>query len=225
MQETKKSVGEQQPQIPSSQAASTTTPQTPAPSMPPSGQGQAKKGLGRIILILVILLLVFTATTMSRSTDQANQTKQKSVVVTPTKVVEQYNYKVTTKTEHENRIGKFENLSVLIDPVDDPKAEAIANYIVKNECVAKCNIELYDDKTALNLQKDYEENFTKWTEQEQYIWDKEHYVFVADHYVGFVDGIDEKAGGYDSYPFRDKDYQTLKAGGSLPTPKPTLTVQ
>ena len=117
---------------------------------------------------------------------------------------------------HEDK-GSVENYYALIDPKNDNAAETIAKEI-KTNCQKKCNISIYDDKEAYALDKQAMDNPLIETNS----WDQQHYIFLADHTIGSME-FEENT--YISYPYRDSTYETLKSGGQLPTPKPTLTPQ
>ena len=94
-----------------------------------------------------------------------------------------------------------ENFEVLIQPGADGKAVAKD---VQKTCQKPCNIYIWDDEKALNLQLDYD----KMDVPERTAWTKKNYVFVADHLVGNVEF--ELPDNYDEYPFRDWQYKELK---------------
>jgi hypothetical protein len=74
-------------------------------------------------------------------------------------------------------------------------------------CQLLCIINLYDDKTAYDL--DIERvNITSNAVMKE--WNKKNYVYVADHYLGYLDAVEEAPFTY--YPFHDGYYKHAKEG-------------
>lgn len=107
-------------------------------------------------------------------------------------------------------IEPLENLDVLISPADAPSSETIAKDVLKNHCTVKCNISIWDNKRAMELERSNEKDLTvsNWTNEQFEAWEKQNYVFIADHLVGNVDFTDQS---YYSYPYKDWRYNELKS--------------
>lgn len=121
---------------------------------------------------------------------------------TPSPTPKQYSYEVLERNEN----NTVENFKVLIKAGDDGKAIAME---VKKGCKKPCNIDIYDDKRALELQKEYDVMMgtPDTTPQQLQSWKQKNYVFVADHFVGYINfELDE----YQEYPYKDWYYQELK---------------
>lgn len=115
-----------------------------------------------------------------------------------------YTYEIVEKKDK----GNVVNYKVLINSGDDGKAIAIE---VKKDCTKQCNIDIYDDKEALELQKEYDELMGTLDTKPQKLqaWKQKNYIFVADHLVGYV-SFD--TGEYQEYPYKDWYYKQLKSG-------------
>lgn len=139
-----------------------------------------------------------TPVTTSQTTQTAPQITEQPTSVPPTTVpVKTYQYEVK---KHEVKTN-LENFEVLIQPNEpDPKGLA---FDVKKKCNSPCNIYLYDDEKALNLQLAYDDMDI----DERNAWIKQNYVFVADHTVGNINF--ELPNDYNDYPFRDWQYREL----------------
>lgn len=102
--------------------------------------------------------------------------------------------------------GAVENISVLVGP-GGSDTQPIAQE-VKRTCNKQCNINLYDDKKAFELQEQYDammaDSNTKPADLEA--WKKANYVYVADHLVGYVEF---SSGSFDDFPFKDSYYREL----------------
>ena len=114
-----------------------------------------------------------------------------------------YEYEILSRVE-----GKTdENISILIK-VGETNPKGIAEEVQKS-CKKQCNISLYDDKKAYELNDQYDKMMgTSGTQpSDLQDWKKKNYVFVAEHLVGQVG---YSFGPYDDYPFKDWYYKELK---------------
>ncbi|OGK30116.1 hypothetical protein A3I56_00450 [Candidatus Roizmanbacteria bacterium RIFCSPLOWO2_02_FULL_43_10] len=112
-------------------------------------------------------------------------------------------YKIISRRDSKT----VENIDVLIGQnKTNPESVAIE---IKKICTKPCNIDLYDNEEAYNLQMEYDTLMqTPGTETTQLDdWTNKNYVFVADHYIGT---INFDTGEYNDYPFRDWKYKELK---------------
>ena len=111
-------------------------------------------------------------------------------------------YEIVDKKDN----GNVENYKVLIKTGYDAKATIVE---VKKECKKPCNIDIYDDRQALVLQKEYDAMMGTLNTKPQDLqtWKQKNYVFVADHLVGYV-SFD--TGDYQEYPYKDWYYKELK---------------
>ena len=104
------------------------------------------------------------------------------------KLVENYDYLLLSQDKTEENIKR------------------IGLELKKMKCKKSCNISLFDDKKAYDLNEDEINYFGEALKQ----WDRENYVFLADHLVGF---LDFETGDVEYYPLRkDLMYNEIKAG-------------
>lgn len=114
------------------------------------------------------------------------------------------NYSVAS---HED-VGNVENYWLLIETQDKSKVnlERFAKDFKKDKCKKDCNVSLYDDKKAVDLDIEYYQKLT--TIEAQNEWKKKNYVYVADHLLGYL--MFGKDPYYSEYPYRDWYYKELK---------------
>lgn len=124
----------------------------------------------------------------------------------PTAISEtELDYEIIDKNEN----NTVENYKVLTKPGEDGKAVALE---VKKSCKKPCNIDVYDDKKALELQNEYDEMMgtLDTTPEEIQSWKEQNYTFVADHFIGYINFELEK---YQDFPYKDWYYEELKSKG------------
>lgn len=166
--------------------------------------------------VFVLLLIIGAASgNKSQDTDTEKNGAARSTTEPTTKVTEptiQPTAMVASPAQKEYEVlsrkdaGDAENISLLVKAGTSGEAAAIA---VKATCKKPCNIDVYDDKKAYDLNALYDEMMGKSTTQQSDLtnWKKTNYVYVGDHYIG---GINFELGTYDEYPFRDWYYKELK---------------
>ncbi len=100
-----------------------------------------------------------------------------------------------------------ENFWYLYSGTDKTKEtiERIAKEIKEKQCKKPCNISIYDDKKAVDLDLDYNKirdmaESTKWKEK--------NYVYVADHLLGF---LEFSTNMFAYYPYKDWYYKEQMA--------------
>lgn len=104
--------------------------------------------------------------------------------------------------------GNVENFSYLYTGSDKSKEnlEKISREIKSKECKKQCNISLFDDKKAFEL----DQNYSKLTSQAEInSWKEKNYVFVAEHLLGYLEF--EGDGTFIYFPYKDWYYKELKA--------------
>ncbi len=108
-------------------------------------------------------------------------------------------------------VEPFENFDILISPTDAPNGETISKDVLKNHCTVKCNISIWNDKRAMELELTNQHDLTtsNWTKEQFEAWEKQNYVYIADHLVGYIYFSDQSF--YDSYPYKDWRYDELKS--------------
>lgn len=165
-------------------------------------------------LLLIIgggfLVLVILGSIGKNSSDSQNsvQPEQKQETVSEASPAPKLEYEMLDRTE--NKLD--ENISVLIKPGElDPKA--IAEDVHKN-CKKSCNVSIYDDKKAFDLDVEYTKMLSyDYTVEQRTAWKEKNTVFLADHLVATV-GYGDKAGwgfgAYKEYPLKDSYYKELK---------------
>ncbi len=155
-----------------------------------------------IAVILVMGLIGAVIEKTSPSTPTAT-TQQAQTQAQPTTSTQKYSYKVLSRVENKT----VENIDVLVQP-GDANAEAIAME-VKATCKKPCNIDVYDDQKAYDLESQYNKMMgdTSTQPNDLQTWKKTNYVYVADHLVG---AVEFETGAFDQYPYRDWYYKELK---------------
>lgn len=154
---------------------------------------------GGIFLLLIVLGSIGKNSSKSESNTQPEQ-KQEVVQASPTPKLE---YEIISKVE-----GKAdENISVLIK-VGETNPKGIAEEVQKS-CKKQCNITLFDDKKAFELDAEYTNKMMTYdvTVTEREAWKKKNTVFLADHLVATVG---YSFGEYSEYPMKDWYYKELK---------------
>lgn len=117
---------------------------------------------------------------------------------------EEPGYEIVERTENK----AVENIKVLISSGDDGSKVAME---VKKTCQKPCNVDIYDNRQALELNSQYDSMMgTLDTKPEELqAWKEKNYVFVADHLVGYLSFDAELS--YEEYPFKDWYYEELKS--------------
>lgn len=139
---------------------------------------------------------------MSNSDNKTQSEKQEVVVeATPSKPV--FEYEILSRIESKTD----ETISVLIKP-GEQNPKAIAEEVQKS-CKRQCNITLFDDKKAFELDTEYTNKMMSYdiTVAEREDWKKKNTVFLADHLVATVG---YSFGDYSEYPLKDFYYKELK---------------
>jgi hypothetical protein len=114
-----------------------------------------------------------------------------------------YKYEELSRIENNND----ENISILI-ATDESKPEELIKE-VQATCKKQCNITLFNDKKAYELETEYNKmtGSLDTNPDELKKWKEQNYVFLADHIVGQAG---YSFGPYSSYPLRDWYYKELK---------------
>lgn len=158
------------------------------------------KWVGIAFAVIIVISIIGSAGSNSGS---ENTSATSSPAEQTTEQESAFDYEILSRKEEKT----VENISVLIQP-GETQGEAIANEI-KTTCKKPCNISLYDDRKAFDLQTDYDNMMgeSSTTVDDLEAWKKQNYVFVADHHTGYMDFDTET---YSDYPFRDWYYKELK---------------
>lgn len=153
--------------------------------------------IGGGFLLIVVLGLIG----MSNSDSPTQPEKQAVVVEATPKPAFEYE----TLARVEDKTG--ENISILIKP-GEPNPKGLAEEVQKS-CKKKCNITLFDDKKAFELDAEYTNKMMSYdvTVAERETWKKKNTVFLADHLVATVG---YSFGAYSEYPLKDSYYRELK---------------
>lgn len=183
---------------------------------------------GIIGLLFIVTLVSNPSQSNSSQNSQPVESKQSQSLITPAspitanaqssapKLIPTPTPQPTTfpkyNVVYNENAGNDQNIMVNVNPSNDaqPTATVIALDVKKKNCSDKCNIGLYDDLRALQLQHDYLKNAVNYTAQEDDAWAKKNYVFVADHYVGEIQF--ELPNDFSYFPFKnDSEYQKYKS--------------
>jgi hypothetical protein len=84
--------------------------------------------------------------------------------------------------------------------------ESLTRKIKSEVCKKPCNINLFDDKKAAELDNEMR---TIKSETEEKEWKRKNYVYVADHYPAYLEF--EGDGIFFYYPYKDWAYDELKS--------------
>jgi hypothetical protein len=116
--------------------------------------------------------------------------------------------KTYEKLGYEN-LKTVENFSYLYIGADKTKEtiEKTIREIRVGECKKLCNISLYDEKKAAELDGEYLKGV--FTPEEKRAWEEKNYVYVADHFVGYLEF--EGDGIFSYYPYKDWYYKEILA--------------
>ena len=155
-------------------------------------------GVGVIMLILAGMAFLGSSGSSKDSVSDQQPTQQAQ-----TQTKSQYQYEVLSKRDN----GNVENIDVLVTS-GETNGQAIA-LEVKKTCKKLCNINIYDDKKAFELQTQYDEMMDNSSTQPSDLqaWKKTNYVFVGDHLIGYMEFSSDT---YDEYPYKDWYYKELK---------------
>lgn len=99
--------------------------------------------------------------------------------------------------------GNATNVVALIDPKINDKASV--NAVAKDAkqlCRDSCNVYVYDDMKALQVDQDYIKNGYLLTTEQDDTWQKQNYSFVASHFVGWIEFESPNTVVY--YPFKQE---------------------
>lgn len=140
--------------------------------------------------------------TVSVTSTPTTQETAATTVTQATPTPEQKQYEVLSRKDN----GNVENISILVSVASSGEVSAKD---VKKTCKKQCNIDVYDDKKAYDLNAQYDQMMGLSTTQSSDLtaWKEKNYVFVGDHYVGSIMFEDDS---YNDYPFRDWYYKELK---------------
>lgn len=161
----------------------------------------------KILLIIgggVFLVMLLGSIGKNSSSQQAgNPTETKKVAVVEATPTPKLQYEILSKIDNK----AVENISVLIKSGEaDPKGITVE---VQKSCKKKCNISVYDDKKAYELDTEYTNKMLSYdvTVAEREAWKKKNTVFLADHLIATVG---DSFGPYSEYPLKDSYYKELK---------------
>lgn len=161
----------------------------------------------KILLIIgggFLLLIILRSIGKNNSSSQtAIQPEQKQEVVTESSPSPKLEYEVLDRVEN----NLDESISVLIQP-GETNPKGIADEVQKS-CTKKCNISLFDDKKAFDLDAEYTNKMLSYdvTVADREAWKKKNTVFLADHLVAT---LGDSFGPYTEYPLKDSYYRELR---------------
>ncbi len=154
---------------------------------------------GGIFLLLTVLGSIGKNSSKSESNTQPEQ-KQEVAQASPIPKLE---YEIISKVE--DKVD--ENISVLIK-AGETNPKGISEEVQKS-CKKQCNVTLFDDKKAFELDAEYTNKMMTYevTVAEREAWKKKNTVFLADHLVATVG---YSFGPYSEYPLKDSYYRELR---------------
>lgn len=157
-------------------------------------------------IILFVLILIGAGGSSTKDEVPAEKSANQEIAQQPSQAsAPKYKYEILSRVE--DKVD--ENISVLIE-AGETDSQGLAAEVQEN-CKKQCNISLYDDKKAFELNEQYDKMMGASDTQPSDLqeWKEKNYVFVAEHLVGTVG---YSFGSYDDYPFKDWYYEELKAG-------------
>jgi len=151
---------------------------------------------------LLLLIVIATSSKNGSAPQPTSQPEQKQEVAhaSPTPKLE---YEILARVEDKTD----ENISVLIK-AGETNPKGIAEEVQKS-CKKKCNVTLFDDKKAYELDSEYTNKMMSYdvTVAQREAWKKKNTEFLADHLVATVG---YSFGDYSEYPMKDWYYKELK---------------
>jgi hypothetical protein len=145
-----------------------------------------------------------SSTSTSTQSNQASKNEQAAEQWPADSTIEtkRLSYEVVKKESN----SAVENYKVLISVGEDGKAVATE---VRKSCGKPCNISVFDDRKALDLQIEYDTMMgdVSTPVSAPQDWKNKNYVFVADHLVGAIDFDSDE---WSKYPYKDWYYKQLK---------------
>lgn len=162
-----------------------------------------RKKLSKIFLLASLAVFgLFALTSGSKPKDNSNTKQEVQETTTLQEVDKDLDYEVVGSEE----LSTVENYWVLVK--SGQTKEALEDFIrefKKDKCKKPCNVSLYDEKRAAELDIEYKKLTTM---EAQNSWKEKNYIYVADHLVGWM-SFDSDS--YWEYPYKDWYYKELKA--------------
>ena len=173
-------------------------------------QKQTKNFLvGIIAIIIITATIVVIATSSSKQSASTPDVVSKQEVSQGQPSIERNGFEIIGQ-----QTDPYWVVNILIKP-GDTKVQSYAQD-VKAKCKQPCNVIVFDDRSAYDLQSEYDQFSSEVTTDQTKIqlkaqnikeWQSKNYVFVADHTVGM---IDVSTNEYQAYPFKDSTYNQFK---------------
>lgn len=138
--------------------------------------------------IIAFVALIIIAGISGGNDNQQTTTDQTQEAVQSTQ------YEIVVNEDNSN-VQNIDALLLSTDTSEGSVTNDIAE-IKENECKKRCNISLFDNKEALELDGEYR---TLTDSDEMTAWKAEHYDFVADHLLGYM-MVDNETVDY--YPYK-----------------------
>jgi len=162
------------------------------------------------ILTLVVLFFIFGMTVDSEEKKNPNNSDNNATQSETTSDDPPTEQKLYEVLEREDQ-NTFENIKVLSLDSDrsESRIKALVDKIRTEACNKPCNIDLYDDRVALQNTIEYSSMLGKTTTTNEMIgvWKRQNYVFQAEHNLAFSDFSSNST---QIYPMKDWHYKELK---------------
>ena len=156
-------------------------------------------------VIVLVLFAIFSPSDSKNKEDNsvATNTDVAKVQETPTQAPSQQVAEYEQLSYEE--LATIENFTYLYSGNDKSEEylKSVLNEIRENNCKKPCNISLFDDRKAANLDSEMK-NIRNETEEKE--WKSKNYVYVADHFPAMW----EFEGIFFYYPYKDWLYDSLK---------------
>ncbi|MBI5356671.1 hypothetical protein HZB78_03585 [Candidatus Collierbacteria bacterium] len=162
--------------------------------------------IGCISFFVIALITVILSFNYGKYENEPKRETKQTQAVDAQVVIPTTAFPIYEKLSHE-KSETTENFSFLVK-VEDKSAKnlkRLALEIKSKECKMSCNISLFDDRRAAELDGEYKRLNTI---EEQNGWKERNYIYVADHLAGFLEFSSET---FSYYPYRDWYYEELKA--------------
>lgn len=159
--------------------------------------------------MVTLSLIGFTIIVLASSDNDSSNIREISSTPTPkaqelTKQVEMQQASSYEKLSYKE-LSTIESFIYLYSGSDksEEHLKSVVEEIRKNNCKKPCNIALFDDKKAADLDSEMR-NIRN--EREEKEWKRKNYIYVADHFPAML----EFEGVFFYYPYKDWLYDSLK---------------
>lgn len=156
----------------------------------------------KVILSITIFILLFSVDVALNPVQEKQPANKKPIPTKNTEIVEHNKEKTPNKPSLEfkqlgyNQNNAVENHYLLVNPEDKSENSllSLANKIKKEVCNKPCNIMLYDEEKAYNLDMErekiaYTNLYPDFKERQVKLdeFDKQHKTYLSEHFLGYLE--------------------------------------